>query len=134
MFVWFKQCQHQHAAAWSNSGLLARAAVKRHFPVRGTGCVRSRGWPRSPHPGRPLCATGSSALPPGAHGRGTGFPAGGGGEGLLVSVHSLFCLCSIPPQEPCVFVLTLKNQQQKKYANHLGVSARSMQVFSLCCV
>lgn len=30
VFVWFKQCQHQHAAAWSYSVLLAGASVKRY--------------------------------------------------------------------------------------------------------
>lgn len=42
MFVWFKQCQHQHAAAWSYSVLLARASVKRYREGDAVRSVCSR--------------------------------------------------------------------------------------------
>lgn len=131
VFVWFKQCQHQHAAAWSNSVLLVRASVTGYWKKDSVCSV---------------CSCLGSSCP-------SRLVPRGAGAGVNPGVYTWYMQWDFLPAQDVakqqqraavkreknflfppflrycpVFLLTLKKQHQKKTGKLLRVLGKSSQV------
>lgn len=119
VFVWFKQCQHQHAAAWSCSVLLARASVKRYREGDAVCSVCSCLGSSCPPPARTAASSGECRSSHAGKGCATVFSSHPGwqssSERLPLRLFFFFFLFPpLPSRERHVFVLPAKTTKGKK--------------------